>query len=156
MRRSGIEDAYRLLSPITGTAAAGLFFGIALLASGQSSTFTGTLAGQVVLEGFLVMRMPLWQRRLITRLIALVPAMTGFCCWGTCSGQHVGRQPDGVVFATALCNLAAIRANRDPAIMKGLRASWFHAAFAWLILATILIADLWMVCDVSRGAFQSR
>lgn len=153
----GIEDAYRLLSPITGTAAAGLFFGIALLASGQSSTFTGTLAGQVVLEGFLVMRMPLWQRRLITRLIALVPAMTGVLLLGehaVGSMLVVSQMVLSLQLPFAIWPL--IRANRDPAIMKGLRASRFHAAFAWLILAAILIADLWLVCDVSIGVFQSR
>lgn len=72
-----IQDAYRLLDPLVGGTLASLLFGAALLASGQSSTFTGTLAGQVVLEGFLQRQLPPWQRRLITRSIALVPAMIG-------------------------------------------------------------------------------
>lgn len=69
-----IDDAYHLLSPLLGTSLATLLFGIGLLASGQSSTFTGTIAGQVILDGFLNIRIPCWQRRLITRALALVPA----------------------------------------------------------------------------------
>jgi manganese transport protein len=72
-----IDEAYRLLSPITGAKEAALFFGIALLASGQSSTFTGTIAGQVVLEGFLDLKIPCWQRRVITRIFAIIPALIG-------------------------------------------------------------------------------
>ncbi len=79
---SDIEDAYRLLEPIAGTAAAGLLFGIALLASGQSSTFTGTVAGQIILEGFLDLKIPCWQRRLITRILAIVPALLGVLTMG--------------------------------------------------------------------------
>jgi manganese transport protein len=70
-----LAEAHRLLSPLLGTSAAGLLFGIALLAAGQSSTLTATLAGQVVMEGFLEIRLPQWQRRLITRSLALVPAL---------------------------------------------------------------------------------
>nr|WP_274655096.1 Nramp family divalent metal transporter [Paenibacillus humicola] len=70
-----IEDAYHLLTPLLGTAAASVLFGVALLASGQNSTLTGTLAGQIVMEGFLNIRLPPWLRRLITRLIAVVPAV---------------------------------------------------------------------------------
>lgn len=70
-----INDAYMLLSPLLGTTLAGIFFGIALLASGQNSTLTGTLAGQIVMEGFLNIRLKPWVRRLITRLIAIVPAL---------------------------------------------------------------------------------
>ncbi|OMR73407.1 divalent metal cation transporter, partial [Burkholderia pseudomallei] len=71
-----IEQAYRLITPIVGGAAAWLF-GIALLASGQSSTLTGTIAGQVIMDGFLHMKMPCYQRRLITRGLALAPALAG-------------------------------------------------------------------------------
>jgi len=62
-----IEEAYRLLDPLVGSTLASLLFGIALLASGQSSTFTGTIAGQILMEGFLDLKTPCWQRRLITR-----------------------------------------------------------------------------------------
>ena len=70
-----INDAYMLLTPLLGTTLASIFFGVALLASGQNSTLTGTLAGQIVMEGFLNIRLKPWVRRLITRLIAIIPAL---------------------------------------------------------------------------------
>jgi manganese transport protein len=70
-----IQDAYQLLSPTLGVGIASAVFAIALLASGQNSTLTGTLAGQIVMEGFLNIRLRPWLRRLITRLIAIVPAV---------------------------------------------------------------------------------
>lgn len=69
-----IQDAYRLLTPLLGVTGASAVFALALLASGQNSTLTGTLAGQIVMEGFLNLRIRPWLRRLITRLIAVVPA----------------------------------------------------------------------------------
>ncbi len=70
-----LSQAYHLLTPILGTSIASVLFGIALLTSGQSSTLTATMAGQVVMEGFLKIRLPDWQRRLLTRCLALIPAM---------------------------------------------------------------------------------
>jgi manganese transport protein len=70
-----ITDAYRLLDPIVGAAFSSTLFAVALLASGQNSTLTGTLAGQIVMEGFLNIRLKPWLRRLITRLIAVIPAL---------------------------------------------------------------------------------
>lgn len=70
-----ITDAHRLLDPILGVKLAGIFFAVALLASGQNSTLTGTLAGQIVMEGFLNIRIKPWLRRLVTRLVAIVPAL---------------------------------------------------------------------------------
>ncbi len=70
-----IQDAYKLLSPTLGVGVASTVFAVALLASGQNSTLTGTLAGQIVMEGFLNIRLRPWLRRLITRLIAIVPAV---------------------------------------------------------------------------------
>jgi manganese transport protein len=72
---ASIQDAYKLLSPLLGSGAAGVIFALALLASGQNSTLTGTLAGQVVLEGFMHWRLPPWLRRLVSRLLAVVPAV---------------------------------------------------------------------------------
>jgi manganese transport protein len=69
-----IQDAYRLLTPLLGVTGASAVFAFALLASGQNSTLTGTLAGQIVMEGFLNIRIRPWLRRLITRMIAIVPA----------------------------------------------------------------------------------
>jgi len=70
-----IQDAYKLLSPLLGVSFASILFAIALLASGQNSTLTGTLAGQIVMEGFLNIRITPWLRRLITRGIAIIPAI---------------------------------------------------------------------------------
>lgn len=72
---SELEDAHRLLAPLLGAPIASTAFAVALLASGQSSTITGTLAGQIVMEGFLNIRIRPWLRRLITRLLAIVPAV---------------------------------------------------------------------------------
>jgi len=69
-----IEDAHRLLAPLLGSTLAPILFALSLIAAGQSSTITGTLAGQVVMEGYLNLRLSPWARRLITRLIAIVPA----------------------------------------------------------------------------------
>ncbi len=70
-----IQDAYKLLSPLLGIGFASVLFAVALLASGQNSTLTGTLAGQIVMEGFLNFRITPWVRRLLTRLIAIIPAV---------------------------------------------------------------------------------
>jgi manganese transport protein len=72
---SEIQDAYRLLEPALGASYAPILFAVALIAAGQSSTITGTLAGQVIMEGYLRLRIAPWLRRIITRLIAVVPAM---------------------------------------------------------------------------------
>jgi manganese transport protein len=70
-----IQQAYELLTPMLGASIASTLFAVALLASGQNSTITATLAGQIVMEGFLDIRLPAWIRRLITRLLAIVPAV---------------------------------------------------------------------------------
>lgn len=72
---AAIEDAYKLLSPLVGAAGASTLFAIALLASGQNSSITGTLAGQVVMEGFIHIRLAPWLRRLITRSLAIIPTI---------------------------------------------------------------------------------
>lgn len=77
-----IQDAHKLLAPLLGTHWAPLLFGIALVAAGQSSTITGTLAGQIVMEGYLNIRIAPWLRRLITRLIAIIPAYLVIIIYG--------------------------------------------------------------------------
>lgn len=77
-----IQDAYKLLTPLLGTKWASILFGIALVAAGQSSTITGTLAGQIVMEGYLHIRIAPWLRRLITRLIAIIPAYIVILAYG--------------------------------------------------------------------------
>ncbi len=141
-----ISDAYALLSPITGAEAAALFFGIALLASGQSSTFTGTIAGQVVLEGFLRLRIPCWQRRMITRLIAIVPAFVGIALLGD---HAVGKL---LVLSQIVLSLQLpfaiwplIRTASDRALMGVLIAPPIMTAVAWIIFTTISVANLWLL-----------
>jgi manganese transport protein len=77
-----IGDAYQLLAPLLGTKAASILFAVALLCSGQNATLTGTLAGQIVMEGFINLRLRPWLRRLITRLIAIVPAVIVVSMYG--------------------------------------------------------------------------
>src|SRR5262245_31959140 len=77
-----ISDAYQLLSPLLGVKAASILFAVALLCSGQNATLTGTLAGQIVMEGFINIRLRPWLRRLITRLIAIVPAIIVIVIYG--------------------------------------------------------------------------
>jgi manganese transport protein len=77
-----IGDAYKLLSPLLGTTLASTLFAVALLCSGQNATLTGTLAGQIVMEGFINLRLRPWLRRLITRLIAIIPAVIVIWIYG--------------------------------------------------------------------------
>jgi len=78
-----IQHAYHTLSPLLGIPFASVLFAVALLCSGQNSTLTGTLAGQIVMEGFLNIRLAPWLRRLITRLIAIIPAVIAVAFYGT-------------------------------------------------------------------------
>jgi manganese transport protein len=94
-----IQDAYKMLSPVLGVGVASTLFAVALLASGQNSTLTGTLAGQIVMEGFLNFRMRPWLRRLVTRLIAIVPAVTIIGLFGE------GRTTDLIVASQVILSL---------------------------------------------------
>ena len=77
-----IQDAYKTLTPLLGTQIAAILFAVALLCSGQNSTLTGTLAGQIVMEGFLNLRLAPWLRRLITRGLAIIPAIIAVAFYG--------------------------------------------------------------------------
>ena len=79
---AAIGDAYKLLSPLLGTTMASVLFAVALLCSGQNATLTGTLAGQIVMEGFINLRLRPWLRRLVTRLIAIIPAILVVMVYG--------------------------------------------------------------------------
>ncbi len=134
-----IQDAYRLLSPMLGVGAASTLFAIALLASGQNSTITATLAGQVVMEGFLNIRLPAWQRRLITRLIALVPAAFVASLYGI-NGTAKLLVMSQVVLSLQLpfAVVPLVRFTSDRTMMgKFVNPAWLKAA-AWLISAIII------------------
>ncbi|MFP5405107.1 MAG: divalent metal cation transporter, partial [Gammaproteobacteria bacterium] len=77
-----LQEAYRLLGPLTGTSVATVLFGLALLASGQGSAVTATMAGQIVMEGYVDLRMRPWARRLLTRSLAIVPAFFALLAYG--------------------------------------------------------------------------
>jgi manganese transport protein len=79
---AAIQDAYKLLSPLVGAAGASTLFAVALLASGQNSSITGTMAGQVVMEGFVHMKVQPWMRRLMTRSLAIVPTLIAIAFYG--------------------------------------------------------------------------
>jgi len=96
---SDIQDAYKFLSPLVGNQWASIMFGVALIAAGQSSTITGTLAGQVVMEGYLNLRIAPWLRRLITRLIAIIPAYIVIIMYGE------GKTGELLVFSQVVLSL---------------------------------------------------
>ncbi|MCE9508480.1 MAG: Nramp family divalent metal transporter, partial [Alphaproteobacteria bacterium] len=144
-----IQDAYRLLDPVVGTTLGGLLFALALMAAGQSSTFTGTIAGQVILEGFLDLKIPCWQRRIITRGLALVPAFIGVWIFGEAG---VGRM---LVLTQIVLSLQLpfavyplIRFASSRVLMGGLKASLALQAAAWAIFLCILAGNIWLLVDV--------
>ena len=145
----GIDDAFHLLDPIAGTAVAGLLFGVALLAAGQSSTFTGTIAGQVIMEGFLKLKIPCWQRRLITRGLALGPALVGVMLLGE---HSIGRLliMSQVVLSLqlpfAMYPLIRLTSRRD--VMGTFANSAPTAALSWALFFLISTANFWLVMQV--------
>jgi manganese transport protein len=149
---SEIDDAYRLLEPIAGTAAASLLFGIGLLASGQSSTLTGTVAGQVILEGFLNLKIPCWQRRLITRTLAIVPALIGVLTMG----EHaVGRLLvlTQVVLSAQLpfAIYPLIRFTSNVKMMGPFANSAATKIVAWALFVFITAANFWLFVEAFAG-----
>lgn len=138
-----IQDAYHLLDPLVGGALASFLFGFALLAAGQSSTFTGTIAGQVVMEGFLQAKIPCWQRRLITRALALAPAIAGVLWLGE---GAVGKL---LVLSQVVLSLQLpfalwplIRFTSDRRLMGPFANSLPVALLAWALFGLIALANL--------------
>ena len=112
---AAIEDAYKLLSPLVGAAGASTLFAIALLASGQNSSITGTLAGQVVMEGFIHMKVSPWLRRLITRSLAIIPTIIVVAINGRAgNGEAADPEPGDSVAAVELCGGAAGDLHQQP------------------------------------------
>jgi manganese transport protein len=106
-RVAEIQDAHTLLSPLLSVTGASTLFAFALLASGQNSTLTGTLAGQVVMEGFLNIRLRPWLRRLITRGLAIVPAIAVTAFWGTRHRRSAGLESGDPEHAVELRRFSA-------------------------------------------------
>ena len=143
-----IQDAFRLLAPVLGVTAASTLFAVALLASGQNSTVTATLAGQVVMEGFLHLRMPPWLRRLVTRLLAIVPAVTVAAIYGE-SGTARLLVLSQVVLSMQLpfAVVPLVQFTSDAAKMGPLASPRWLAALAWMIAAIIVVLNVKLLLD---------
>ena len=143
-----IEQAQFMLAPLLGTAVAGTLFAVALLASGQSSTLTGTFAGQIVMEGFLDLRMQPWLRRLLTRSLAIVPAVLVIYAFG-----------DGATYRLLILSqvilsmqlpfavIPLIRFTNDSRRMGEFANRAWVRALAWSTAALIVALNLWLVAD---------
>lgn len=141
-----IQDAYRLLTPLLGSGLASLLFGLALLAAGQSSTFTGTIAGQVIMEGFLDLRIPCWLRRLLTRCLAIAPALIGLAILGD---RGVGKLLvlSQVVLSVQLpfAIVPLILFTSNAKLMGDFVNSRWIQVLAWTITVTIAVLNFWLL-----------
>lgn len=143
-----IMDAHKLLAPLLGTTLASTFFAIALLASGQNSTLTGTLAGQIVMEGFLKIRLKPWLRRLITRLIAIVPALIVAILYGE-KGTSEFLVLSQIILSMQL-SFAVIPlvmfTNSKAKMGEFANALWLKISI-WIITAIIVFLNIYLLID---------
>jgi manganese transport protein len=144
-----IAEAYKLLSPVLGVSLASTVFACALLASGQNSTLTGTLAGQIVMEGFLEIRLKPWLRRLITRSIAIIPAafVIGFAGEGKVTALIILSQVV-LSFQLPFAIIPLIQFTGDRAKMGEFTNSSVTSALAWIVAAAVLFFNaelLWLI-----------
>lgn len=155
---SGYEDvadisiAYQLLTPLLGTTLAATMFAVALLMSGQNSTLTGTLAGQIVMEGFLNIRLRPWLRRLITRLIAIVPALITVVLYGprgTGSLLILSQVILSLQLPFAVFPLVMFAGDRRQ--LGTLAAAWWVRALAWPVAVIIAALNAWLLLQVFFG-----
>ena len=147
-----ISDAYKLLSPVLGVSLASTVFACALLASGQNSTLTGTLAGQIVMEGFLNIRLKPWMRRLITRTLAITPAVIviGFAGEGKVTSLIVLSQVV-LSFQLPFAIIPLIQFTGDRAKMGALVNSRLTQVVAWVVAAAILFFNGELLWFIFRG-----
>ena len=147
-----INDAYKLLTPMLGAPLASTLFALALLASGQNSTLTGTLAGQIVMEGFLNIRLRPWLRRLVTRLIAIGPALVVAILYGE---RGVGRL---LILSQVILSLQLGFAVVPLVLFTGDRlkmgqfvnARWLHI-LAWLATIVIVVLNVYLLYETTAG-----
>jgi manganese transport protein len=143
---SEIQDAYHLLDPIVGTSLASALFGIALLAAGQSSTLTGTIAGQVIMEGFLDLKIPCWQRRLVTRGLALVPALGGVLWLGESGvGKLLVASQVVLSFQLPFAIWPLLRFTSDRELMGSFANGYWLKTGGWLVFAAVATANGWLL-----------
>jgi manganese transport protein len=156
-----IQQAYQLLAPLLGTTAASIVFALALLCSGQSSTLTGTMAGQVVMEGFLNFRMRPWLRRLITRMLAIVPAaLTIYIAGDQASFQLIILSQVILSMQLPFAVIPLIHFTSDRTRMgEFANAAWVRL-LAWACATVIVSLNAWLVFanigDLVAGAPQHR
>jgi len=146
-----IEQAHQLLSPMLGAGAASVVFALALLASGQNSTITGTLAGQIVMEGFLDLRLPVWLRRAVTRALAVIPAALVIAIAG--EGATTGLLVLSQVVLSLQLPFAVwplVRMTADRKVMGPFASGRIATAAAYLVFAMICGANLWLLCSLLR------
>ena len=145
-----IQDAYKLLTPLLG-AGASTVFALALLASGQNSTLTGTLAGQIVMEGFLNLRLQPWVRRLLTRSIAIVPAVVVSILYGA-SGTAKLLVLSQVILSLqlsfAVFPLVSFTSERRK-MGEFVNARWL-TVLAWMVAIIIAVLNAWLLFQIAR------
>ncbi len=147
-----IGDAYRLLAPVLGVPLAGVIFAVALLASGQNSTLTGTLAGQIVMEGFLNIRLRPWVRRLITRLIAIVPAAFVASLYGeTGVGKLLILSQVILSLQLSFAVVPLVLFTSDRAKMGRFANARWLVLLAWIVTGTIIALNLYLLAQTVIG-----
>jgi manganese transport protein len=146
-----IGDAYKLLRPLLGVTGASTLFALALLASGQNSTLTGTLAGQIVMEGFLNLRLKPWLRRLITRLMAIVPAII-VTAWygsrGTANLLILSQVILSMQLSFAVFPLVLFTSDKRK-MGEFVNARWIQA-LAWTTAVFIATLNAWLLVQIFR------
>ncbi|MES2849644.1 MAG: Nramp family divalent metal transporter [Bacteroidota bacterium] len=151
-----IKEAHRLLAPLLGNGLAPILFAVALIAAGQSSTITGTLAGQIVMEGYLQLRINPWARRLLTRLLAIIPALIVIIIYGE---QRVDALLvlSQVVLSLQLgfAIIPLIHFVSDKQKMGDFTINTITKIAAWLIAATLISLNLKMLLNEATGIFAA-
>lgn len=141
-----IHDAYHLLDPILGVKFAGILFAVALLASGQNSTLTGTLAGQIVMEGFLNIRLKPWLRRLITRLVAVIPALIISVLYGEKgTGELLILSQVILSFQLSFAVVPLVMFTSDKLKMGEFANSKFLKISSWVVAVIIMALNIYLL-----------
>jgi manganese transport protein len=147
-----IGEAYRLLTPVLGASLASTLFAVALLCSGQNSTLTGTLAGQIVMEGFLRLRLKPWMRRMVTRSLAIVPAalVIGFAGEHAATGLLILSQVV-LSFQLPFAVVPLVQFTSERAKMGEFANRPWVAVLAWVMAAVIILLNGLLLYLVFRG-----
>ena len=151
-----IQDAHQFLQPLLGTKWAPILFAVALIAAGQSSTVTGTLAGQIVMEGYLNLRIQPWVRRIITRLIAIVPAVVVILIYGeSVTGKLLILSQVILSLQLGFAIIPLIHFVSDKTKMKGFHISKTTQIAAWIIASIIVSLNAKLVYDEITSWLES-